>query len=68
MPSRARSAGLWGVVGALAFLVLVQGYRLVGGSLGLGIGATVGIAVGIAVVVGIAAYATESRLATKGRT
>ncbi|ELY24676.1 hypothetical protein C499_14785 [Halogeometricum borinquense DSM 11551] len=56
------------MVGTLAFLVLVQGYRLVGGSLGLGIGATVGIAVVIAVVVGIAAYATESRLATKGRT
>jgi hypothetical protein len=56
------------VVGALAFLVLVQGYRLVVGSLGLDVGAALGVAVAVGVVVGAASYATEKRIAAKGRT
>ena len=39
---RRRSALLWGAVGALAFLVLHQGYLLVGGSF-LGFGPIVGV-------------------------
>ena len=68
MPSRVRSATLWGVVGALAFLVLVQGYRLAFGSLGLDVGSALGVAGGVGVVVGAASYATEKRIAAKGRT
>ncbi|WP_435184990.1 hypothetical protein [Halobellus sp. EA9] len=66
--TRTRSALLWGLVGALAFLVLVQAYRLVAGSLGLDLlsGALLALLVG-AVVTAIA-YVAEPRLATKGRT
>jgi predicted Na+-dependent transporter len=35
MTPRRKSSLLWGVVGALAFLVLVQGYRLVVGPFGI---------------------------------
>jgi hypothetical protein len=49
----AKSAGLWGLVGALAFLVLHQGYVLLGND-GIGILP----AVAVAVVVGAVATAT----------
>jgi hypothetical protein len=65
---RARSAALWGLVGTLSFLVLVQGYRLVVGSLGVGFGATAAVALVVGVVVAVASYATEHRLSAKGRT
>ena len=68
MTPRTRSSLLWGAVGALAFLVLVQGYRLVVGSLGLDVGSALGVAVAVGVVVGAASYATEKRIAAKGRT
>jgi len=66
--TRTRSALLWGAVGALAFLVLVQTYRLVAGSLGIDLLAGLGIALLVGVVVAVVSYLTEPRLATKGRT
>lgn len=45
-----RASLLWGLVGALSFLVLVQGYELAGGR-----GVTVGAKVGVAAAVGVAA-------------
>ncbi|SFR35342.1 hypothetical protein [Halogeometricum limi] len=66
--SRRKSAALWGVVGALTFLVLVQGYQLVVAALGVGISTMGALAVGVGVVVGSASYVTENRLAAKGRT
>ena len=52
MTPRTKSSVLWGVVGALSFLVLAQGYRL------FGIGRiTFPVMVGVALVVGIVATA-----------
>lgn len=47
---RVRASLLWGLVGALAFLVLVQGYELLGGQ-----AVTVGAKAGVAAAVGTAA-------------
>jgi hypothetical protein len=59
---------LWGLVGTLSFLVLVQGYRLVVGSLPVGL---LG-AVGLAAVVGVASagltHVLEPRIRRNGRT
>jgi hypothetical protein len=64
---RTKSSLLWGLVGALAFLVLVQGYDLLAG---LSVGFVARVAV--AVVVGSAAAGLSYRLAprfrAKGRT
>lgn len=59
---RAKSAALWGLVGLLSVLVLVQSYALLATPLlpitgALGLGLVVGLAVGIG------AYALEPRLA-----
>jgi hypothetical protein len=62
---RARSALLWGLVGALAFLVLAQGYRLLA-SLGLDTLALVGVAVVVGGVTALLAYVAELRLARLG--
>nr|WP_305149239.1 hypothetical protein [Halobellus litoreus] len=59
---------MWGLVGALAFLVLVQGYRLFAGSLGVDVLSALGIALVLGGVVSVASYVAEPRLATKGRT
>lgn len=52
---------LWGVVGGLAFLVLVQGYELLAGA---PISVTVKAAVALVVAAGaaLATYATQPRL------
>ncbi|MDS0297712.1 hypothetical protein NDI76_03025 [Halogeometricum sp. S1BR25-6] len=68
MTPRTRSAVLWGLVGTLSFLVLVQGYRLLVGTLNIGFGATAAVAVLVGLVVTATAYATEHRLSAKGRT
>mgnify|MGYP000424576150 CR=1 FL=1 len=67
MNARRKSSLLWGVVGALAFLVLVQGYRLLAAPLTvsyLAIGA-------VTLVVGATAaglsYALEPRMHGNGR-
>lgn len=68
MTPRRKSALLWGVVGLLAFLVLVQGYQLVGGVTPLGFLGKLAIGVVVGVVTAGASYLVEGRLARKGRT
>jgi hypothetical protein len=57
MNRRTRENLLWGVVGALSFLVLVQGYELLTEA-----AVTVGVKAGVALLVGVAA-AVVSHLA-----
>ncbi|GAB3668454.1 hypothetical protein [Halopiger thermotolerans] len=61
---RTTSALLWGAVGALAFLVLVQGYALVAAPL---VTIVQGIAIAVAVGVGAAfgTYVLEPRIARR---
>jgi len=66
--ARVKSAALWGAVGALAFLVLTQGYLLVGGDLPFGYAGLVPIAAVVGLGSGGLAYLTEHRLVAKGRT
>ncbi|WP_144902292.1 hypothetical protein [Halobellus captivus] len=66
--NRTRSALLWGLIGALTFLVLVQGYRLFVGSLGVTLPLGAGVAVAVGLVVGGVSYVAEPRLGAKGRT
>ena len=66
--TRLRSAGLWGLVGGFAFLVLAQGYLLVDGALPVGYVGLFALAGAIAVASGGIAYATEHRLHAKRRT
>lgn len=58
-----RSALLWGLVGALAFLVLVQGYNLFGGRLPVGPAGIAAIAAAVLGVTAAVAYAAEPRIA-----
>ncbi|WP_424001970.1 hypothetical protein ACOZ4I_00560 [Haloarcula salina] len=61
MKPRTKSSLLWGVVGGLAFLVLVQGYELLAGvpvTVAVKAGVTLAVAVGAA----LATYATQPRL------
>jgi len=53
MDSRTKEALLWGVVGTLSFLVLVQGYELLTEA-----SVTVGVKAGVALLVGVVAAAT----------
>ena len=62
MTPRRKSSLLWGLVGALLFLVLALGYRLAGGTLPVGFGGLAGIALGVGVVVTATAPAIEARL------
>ena len=68
MSPRRTSSLLWGLVGALLFLVLAMGYRLAGGTLPVGVGGLAGIAIGVGGVVAGTAAVIEPRLAGKGRT
>ena len=67
MKGRTRSALLWGVVGALSFLVAVQGYQLAVGGLPLPLWIVGVAAVGVAAVSATVAYVAEPRLLAKGR-
>ncbi|WP_049915061.1 hypothetical protein [Natrialba taiwanensis] len=64
MNPRLKSALLWGAVGAMAFLVLLQGYTLVVEPL-VSIGAGVVIAVCVGTATGIGAYVLEHRFAAR---
>jgi hypothetical protein len=50
-----RASLLWGVVGGLAFLVLLQGYHLVSGEF-VGLGVIVGVAALVVAVTAVAAH------------
>ena len=67
MNPRRKSALLWGVVGALVFLVLAQGAVVLQVSLPVGFFGLVSVALVLGVVVGGMAYATEHRLTGKGQ-
>jgi hypothetical protein len=60
----AKAAALWGVVGALSFLVLHQGYVLLGND-GVGILPAVGIAVVVGAVATATTYAGERRFGSR---
>ena len=60
--SRARAAVLWGVVGAMAFLVAHQAYLLADGAF-LGIGPVLGVALVVFGAASASAYYLEGRLA-----
>jgi hypothetical protein len=62
-----RSSLLWGVVGALAFLVLVQGYRLVVGPLDVGVPAVGGLTLCVGAVATGLTHVLEPRMRRNGR-
>ncbi|WP_049935397.1 hypothetical protein [Haloplanus natans] len=62
MTPQTKSSLLWGLVGALAFLVLVQGYRLVAGSLRIGPVAVGGLALLVGAAAAGVTYVLEPRL------
>ncbi|MFB6219307.1 MAG: hypothetical protein ABEH77_09090 [Halobacteriaceae archaeon] len=59
------SALAWGAVGALAFLVLARGHRLVAGPLA-GFPTLLAVAAGVGAVTAAGAYAAEPRLKRRG--
>jgi hypothetical protein len=61
---RRQSAALWGVVGALSFLVLYGAYLLAGGR-GVALVGAGGVALAVGVLVTLAAYALEPRVARR---
>jgi hypothetical protein len=64
---RTKSSLLWGLVGALAFLVLVQGYDLLFG-LGVGLAARFGVAAVVGVAAASLTHRLSPRFGAKGRT
>ncbi|MFW6320433.1 MAG: hypothetical protein ACOC0Z_01175 [Halohasta sp.] len=68
MNRRAKSSLLWGVAGALLFVVLAQGYLLAVDSLPTGYPGMLGIGVAVGGIVGTVSYLAEPWLASKGRT
>ena len=65
--SRLRSALLWGAVGVLSFLVLLQGVRLFAGPVGIGLVPTTVIAFAVGGFVTVLSFVLEPRLVAKGR-
>ncbi|WP_058993910.1 hypothetical protein [Haloarcula sp. CBA1127] len=61
MDPRTKASLLWGVVGGLAFLVLIQGYELLAGT-PVSIPAKAGVAVAVGVGATFAANHMQSRL------
>ncbi len=60
--NRVKSAVLWGAVGGFAFLVLAQGYLLIGGELPFRYGWLFGFAAAVAVGATGITYLTERRI------
>lgn len=61
MEPHQKASVLWGVVGGLAFLVLVQGYELLAGT-AVTVLAKAGVALAVAATVTAAAYVVRPRL------
>jgi hypothetical protein len=61
MDPRTKASLLWGAVGGLAFLVLVQGYELLAGT-PVSISAKVGVAVAVTVGAMLVSYRMQPRL------
>ena len=68
MTPRAKSSLLWGAVGVLSFLVVVQGYDLFVPAFRAPLGLRAGMAAVVGVLTAALAYVLEGRLARKGRT
>jgi hypothetical protein len=66
MRPRTKASLLWGLVGALAFLVLVQGYDLVVG-LDVGFAARLGVALVVGAVAAGLTHRLRPRFGAKGR-
>ena len=66
MDPRVKSSLLWGLVGGMAFLALVQGYHLFGGDF-VGVAPMVGGALGVLVVTTGLAHALRPRLTESER-
>jgi hypothetical protein len=64
---RTKASLLWGLVGALAYLVLVQGYDLAFG-LDVGLAARFGVAALVGAVAAGLTYRLRPRFRAKGRT
>ena len=60
MNPRTKSSLLWGLTGALVFLVGLQAFRLVTGE-SVTVEATVGVALLVGVVASVASYVVEGR-------
>ena len=67
MSPRTKASLLWGLVGALAFLVLVQGYDLLLG-LDVGFAARFGVAALVGIVAAGLTHRLSPRFGAKGRT
>ncbi|WP_338741401.1 hypothetical protein [Haloplanus salilacus] len=67
MNARQKSSALWGVVGALSFLVLVQGYRLLLGPLGVGTAVVAVVTLAVAGATTGLSYVLEPRMRENGR-
>jgi len=68
LPTRRRrlqSAVLWGIVGGLSVVVLVQAWLLVGGTMPVSYGGVVALAGGVATTTGAVTFVTEYRIARK---
>ncbi|AAV47310.1 unknown [Haloarcula marismortui ATCC 43049] len=61
MDPRTKASLLWGVVGGLAFLVLIQGYELLAG-VPVSIPAKAGVAVAVGVGATLTSYRMQPRL------
>ncbi len=66
MDARTRTSLLWGLVGALTFLVLVQGYELFQ-SVPVGFGVKLGVAALVGLVAAGLTYAAEGWLRSRLR-
>jgi hypothetical protein len=64
---RARSALLWGLVGVVGFLALVQAYQLAGERLRIPLPALLGVVLLVGGVTTGVAYVVEPRLLRNGR-
>ncbi|WP_248897751.1 hypothetical protein [Haloplanus halobius] len=68
MTPRHKSSLLWGLVGALSFLVLVQGYRLLVGPLEIGLFVVGGGAVAVGALSAGLTHLLAPRIRENGRT
>jgi hypothetical protein len=66
MDARQKDSLLWGAVGGLAFLVLVQGYELLAEQ-GVAVAVKAGVAVAVLAVTAAAAHALRPRFAGNER-
>jgi hypothetical protein len=62
MDPRLRTDLLWGAIGGLSFLVLLQGYHLAGGTF-VGVGPTVAVTAVVFLVTAVVARAVRPRVA-----